>query len=185
MEGALLLALQAIRIEGLTQVMCVFYALGNQALLWVLVALVLFPFAEKRATSVLMLLAIVITLVVASLVLANVVARPRPASVVAGLSAVPGVSRRGFSFPCIPAAVSFAAALCMTKTLGHGWGMPSFALAAIISFSALYLGVSYLSDVVGGAVLGLLVAWVVTFIYQRVFGDVRRRRGRHNGKHSL
>ena len=44
------------------------------------------------------------------------------------------------------------------------WGLLPIAL--IVSFSRIYLGVHYLSDVVGGAVLGILIAFAV---YRFVF----------------
>lgn len=185
MEGTLLLALQAIRIDGLTQLICVFYALGNRALLWLFIAVIMFPFASKRATSVLVIISVVITSLLVSLLIANIVARPHPSDEVAGLMAVQGVSRSGFAFPSAIAATSFAAALCMGRTLGSGWGTSSFIMAVLVSFSTLYLGVNYPSDVVVGAVVGCVVAQVVTFTYQRVFGEVRRRGKRSNGKHSL
>jgi undecaprenyl-diphosphatase len=44
-----------------------------------------------------------------------------------------------------------------------------FAIAVLVSFSRLYLGVHYLSDLVGGAMLGVLFAWIVyRFLFLRL-----------------
>jgi undecaprenyl-diphosphatase len=61
------------------------------------------------------------------------------------------------SFPSGHAATSFACATLLAW-LTPLPGVPLFALAALIAFSRVYDGVHYPLDVVGGAVLGLLVA---------------------------
>ena len=48
-----------------------------------------------------------------------------------------------------------------------GWLM--FGVALLVSFSRLYLGVHYLSDLIGGALLGTLFAWLMyRFVFLRV-----------------
>lgn len=68
------------------------------------------------------------------------------------------------SFPSGHAATSFAAATVLTLAWPRWW--PAFLLLALaIGFSRVYVGVHYPLDVVGGAVLGILVAialrWLV------------------------
>lgn len=174
MDGAISLALQSVRFDGLTQLAGVFYALGNDALLWVILAVVFLPFAEKRACGVLMIISIVIAGVLVSLILSNIIGRARPSDAVVGLAAAHGISRAGYAFPCGIAATSFAASVCMGRTLGSAWGMPFFIVALLISVSPLYLGVNYTSDVIAGAVIGFAIGWIVTFIYHRSFGELRR-----------
>jgi membrane-associated phospholipid phosphatase len=60
------------------------------------------------------------------------------------------------SFPSAHASTSFAGA-CVYSRLGLP-GVPLYGLAGCLASSRLYLGVHYPSDVVGGAVLGSLVA---------------------------
>ena len=47
------------------------------------------------------------------------------------------------------------------KTLVFGW-------AALLSYSRLYLGAHYLSDVLGGAAVGALLAWAAATAYRRL-----------------
>ena len=71
-----------------------------------------------------------------------------------------GPSERTHSWPSGHAATAFAGAATLA------WLVPRFrllwyALAVLIAYSRLYNGVHYPTDVLSGAILGLLVAWVV------------------------
>ncbi len=62
-----------------------------------------------------------------------------------------------FSFPSGHATVSFACAAVLAHAVPRlAW--PLFVLAALISFSRIYVGVHYPFDVLAGAVLGLAIA---------------------------
>jgi decaprenylphosphoryl-5-phosphoribose phosphatase len=82
-----------------------------------------------------------------------VIRRPRPS--LPELPALTG-THTGLSFPSAHAATSFAGALCYSRL-----GVPRgrlYALAGALSFSRVYLGVHYPSDVLAGALLGTAVA---------------------------
>ncbi|MGN0072494.1 MAG: phosphatase PAP2 family protein [Coriobacteriales bacterium] len=155
MEGTVLLAFQAIRIGGLTELMALISALGNSALLWVVWALVLLIFQERRRCGAILIVTIVVTSI-ACILIGNAVARPHPGDMVTGLVPVMGVSHPGYSFPSLHAATGFAAFAVLWRS--RFWGMSSAALgfAVLESVSRLYLGVNYFTDVLAGAVLGLL-----------------------------
>jgi undecaprenyl-diphosphatase len=63
----------------------------------------------------------------------------------------------GDSFPSGHAATSFAGAALLSRFLPGRWPV-LFLLAVGIAFSRVYVGVHYPADVVGGAILGTLVA---------------------------
>lgn len=86
-------------------------------------------------------------------VLKLLVHRPRPQLV--GLPPLTSTASR-LGFPSAHASTSFAGALAYTR-LGLPAG-PLYALAAGLSWSRLYLGVHYPSDVLAGALLGTACA---------------------------
>jgi undecaprenyl-diphosphatase len=74
-----------------------------------------------------------------------------------------------YSFPSGHTATSFAAALVLARAVPErAWLF--YLLAAAIGFSRIYVGVHYPVDVLGGALLGLLVATALL----RLAGGLRR-----------
>jgi undecaprenyl-diphosphatase len=78
-----------------------------------------------------------------------------------------------YSFPSGHATVSFACAAVLALAVPR-LRVPLFALAALISFSRVYVGVHYPFDVLAGAVLGLLLGFGVA-IALRTLAAARRR----------
>ena len=63
------------------------------------------------------------------------------------------------SFPSNPAALSFALAFSVLQRQ-RGLGLGLLALATIWSFSRVFAGVFYVTDVAAGAAMGVIIAWV-------------------------
>jgi undecaprenyl-diphosphatase len=78
-----------------------------------------------------------------------------------------GPATSSSSFPSGHAATSFACATVLSVLVPR-WRVPFFALATLIAFSRLYNGVHYPTDVLAGALLGVLIALLL-------LGAVRRR----------
>jgi undecaprenyl-diphosphatase len=98
----------------------------------------------------------------------DAVARPRPCVALEGVRLLVACPP-SFSFPSSHAATSFAFILpyflLTRRFLAPGWLAFLLLLAAAIAFSRPYLGVHYPSDVLGGALLGSGVAWVMCHGY--------------------
>src|SRR5689334_1310773 len=85
-----------------------------------------------------------------------VVKRPRP--VLEGLPPLGGAPS-SLSFPSAHSTSSFAVATAMTRV--DAWGALAFVLAFALSLGRPYLGMHYPSDVLAGAVLGIVLGLIV------------------------
>ena len=96
-------------------------------------------------------------LVVLNVIMKNLFSRIRPYEVIDELTRiVPAPS--DFSFPSGHAGHSFAAAVVMMVMLPRKYGVPALVLAILISVSRLYVGVHYPTDVLGGCIIGTIMA---------------------------
>ena len=84
--------------------------------------------------------------------------RPRPYEVVEGLESVIGAVK-GSSFPSGHTTSSIAAGFVMLQNMKNHIGILLFSLAILISFSRLYLGVHYTTDVLMGVAVGICSAY--------------------------
>ena len=73
-----------------------------------------------------------------------------------------------FSFPSGHTGASFAAAAALEDS-NYRLRIPAWVLAVLIAFSRLYLYVHYPTDVLAGAMLGILTGWTATEMV-RLFG---------------
>lgn len=165
METTILLALQSMRVDGLTQLLALVSALGNQAFIWLLIGFVCLFISEKREEGVCIFLAVAVVFIVSEVGIEHLVARVRPCDAGIGVSAVMGVSHNGYSFPSGHTTSSFACATVIAAMSRSRKGaVAAVCFALLIAFSRLYLGVHYPTDVLGGigigAVCGALVVWV-------------------------
>jgi undecaprenyl-diphosphatase len=128
---------------------------GRLGLLWIALALVLC--AAYRRWGVLWLTVIAVALADwSAMALKALSDRQRPPERYAVPKALVPVPHDP-SFPSGHAATSFAAATMLTFAFPR-LAPALFVLAAAVAFSRVYVGVHYPLDVVGGAVLGTLVA---------------------------
>lgn len=145
--------------------------LGDGGMFWIILAVILLIWKRTRGAGGAAALALIIGALVTNVVLKNAVARIRPYEVVEGLTCI--IERQhDFSFPSGHTCASFAAAFALYQTLPKKWGAACLILAALISLSRLYVGVHYPSDVLGGAVIGILAGWAGAAIVERI----RRRK---------
>lgn len=128
-------------------------ALGDSGFIWVVICLVLLARKKTRRAGIFCGLALLIAYVSGELVIKNLIQRPRPFTLLPGVSLLippPG----SFSFPSGHTGSSFAGATAIFL-LDKKWGVPALALAALIAFSRLYLSVHYPTDLLAGALLGV------------------------------
>lgn len=169
LDGSILLFIQELlRNPVLTPIMKVITTLGNNGLIWILLTLLFLAVPKTRRVGYMLTAALLGTLIVNNIILKNLVARTRPYEVVEGLTYL--VKKpTDFSFPSGHAGCAFAAAGIMFRSLPKKYGVPSLVLAILISFSRLYVGVHYPSDVLFGVLSGILISYLAETIVEKYF----------------
>lgn len=148
--------------------------LGDKGILWICCSLVLFVFPKTRKTGAAMAVSLGLEALCCNVILKPFVARVRPCDVNPAIQLlIP--HPEGYSFPSGHTGASFAAASALAFG-GSRWGLPAFVLAALIGFSRLYLYVHYPTDVMAGALLGIMLGWLGNALTGMIAGKLCRKR---------
>jgi undecaprenyl-diphosphatase len=121
---------------------------------------VLVLWRERKAGLVLLVfvgLTLAITDPLSSRVLKEWIGRIRPCQILSGVRLLTECNT-SYSFPSSHAVNIFAAAYFLSQPFKKLAPL-FFAIAAVVAYSRIYIGIHYPLDVIGGAAIGLLVAW--------------------------
>ena len=143
--------------------------LGEGGAVWLLLALGLILFGKKsgwRSTGWAMVLAMLAGLLIGELALKNIICRPRPFEYISSGMRLLIPFPAGYSFPSGHSCSSFAAAVVIFRR-DKRWGGVALVLAGLIAFSRVFLFVHFPSDVLAGALLGVLCVLGGVALYQR------------------
>lgn len=172
MELRFLDFLQTIHTPLLDKILAFITSLGNAGIVWIVLVVVLLILPKTRKTGIIVAAALLMDLVLCNLILKNLVARVRPYDINTAI-AILIKKPLDFSFPSGHTAASFAAmtALFLAK-MKKAW-IAALVLAVLIAFSRLYFYVHYPTDVLGGAVVGILSGIIGYAVVEKI--DKRRR----------
>lgn len=133
-------------------------------LLWFII---LFKGGKYRiAMAVSMILLITITDQVSSSLLKNLIERVRPCNALPDVHLLAGCTG-SFSFPSSHAVNNFAAAMFFGYFYRHlRWIL--FSVATIVALSRIFVGVHYPSDVIGGAMIGIILGYICIKICEMI-----------------
>lgn len=148
--------------------------LGEGGIFWIAVAVILLFFKKTRRSGICIGASLLIGVIVGNGIIKNVIARPRPYDAIAGIESV--VSHLSdYSFPSGHSLCCFeaATALAMNRTK---WAIPAYVGAVLVAVSRLFLFVHYPTDVICGALLGVLFGVLGSLaagaIYDRVCANI-------------
>lgn len=141
-------------------------SLGNAGIIWVFIGVVLLASKKSRRIGATMLISLVLCLIIGNLALKPLVARLRPFAINEDIKLlIP--PPQDFSFPSGHTMSSFAGATVLYKHY-HKTGIAALIMAALISFSRLYLYVHFPSDVLVGLVIGVLLGLVSVTLSNKI-----------------
>lgn len=165
LDGNILLWIQEfVRNDLLTPIFIFITKLGDAGAIWIILSVVLLFFKKTRKAGFLSLLALLGAYLIDNVLLKNIIARTRPYEVVDGLKIL--IEKQvDFSFPSGHTGSSFASAIILYKELPKKYGVPLVIFAILMGLSRLYVGVHYPSDVICGAIIGILIAIIIRKLY--------------------
>ncbi len=125
------------------------------AALWLVLAFVMTCSERYRRMGVAVVVSLAVTLIVVDILVKPYVGRVRPFEVTDFPLIVPAPT--SFSFPSGHTAYAFAAATCIAY-YNRKWGIMALVFAAIVGLSRMYLYVHWPTDVLAGAIVGMVIA---------------------------
>lgn len=158
-ERFLLFLQESVRNPVLDRVMQFVTSLGDAGFLAILVCIVLLCIKKYRRAGAAAALSLSLDFLVVNLILKNLVARIRPYDMLEELLLI---TKRpsDLSFPSGHAGACFAVASVLFLCLPRRLGIPALVTAGLISFSRLYVGAHYPTDVLGGMLVGCVTGWI-------------------------
>lgn len=139
------------------KIMVFITTLGNAGAIWIVLTLLMLCSKKYRRTGIMLGAGLVVCLIVGNLILKPLIARPRPFLVKEGIRLIINAPR-DFSFPSGHTLSSVICAVILF--LRHrNMGIYALILAVVIAFSRLYLYVHFPSDVLFGAIIGVIIAF--------------------------
>ena len=153
---------------ALDKTMILFSKAGTFGTVWWLICLPFLIYREWRPTGINFVLGLCIAHLMGQIILKNIVKRSRPCHRLDDDDLI--VDRpRYYSFPSGHTAASFAFVGVALLRCSLITVLPLLVLASLISFSRVYLRVHYLTDVIAGALLGLICGVCSVALFNAVF----------------
>lgn len=176
MEGQILLWIQEyVRQDWLTPVMQVITRFGDGGIFWIGFCILLLCLPRSRKTGLAASLSLALNGLITNVWLKNAVGRIRPYVRFPELTVLTTIPV-DTSFPSGHTAASFAVAAGVYMAGWKKTGVVLYIAAALIGFSRLYLGVHFPTDVLGGAIVGILCAWVMRKAMEYAAKTKKRRK---------
>lgn len=178
LDGNVFRAMHGIANGFLTFVARVYSVIGDKGIIFILAAIVLMCFAKTRRIGVCMLGAVGLGAIITNLTLKVLIARPRPyvtsEEFASFWHAVGSYGENDLSFPSghMTAITAAATAFFLTGNKKYSW--VGYVCALFMGFCRIYLIAHYFTDVVCGAIVGLIAGTVAFFITKGIFALLKK-----------
>ncbi len=138
--------------------------MGEYGFIWIASAVTMLFVKQYRRTGIIVLISLAAAFVAGDIIIKNWVCRMRP-FYFREIDLI--ISRpSGYSFPSGHTITAFAASVSIMYG-NKKFGVPAVVLASLTALSRLYLYVHFPSDVVCGAVFGIVIAVLVNWISEK------------------
>ena len=164
-EFDILYAIQSIRTPFLDKLMAFLSTIGNAGALWIVIGVVLCVSKKYRRGGMQMLSAELLSFIVGNLIIKNMVDRLRPCQIDETVSLIVKIPFDS-SFPSGHTLNGITAAVTL-MFIDKRMGIPALVLAVLIAFSRMYNFMHFPTDVLAGAVLGVVSAVFVNYLFNR------------------
>lgn len=169
---------QSIQSNFLTAIMTTITTLGDEGIIFIALGIVLLCTKKYRKAGLTVLIALIVMMVLNNLILKDLIARPRPFNLDPEQYAwwhevykYPYFNIHqpsSYSFPSGHTSSAFAAAIAVLW-YDRKIGIPTTIFAALMGFSRIYVEVHYCTDVIGGAIVGIIYALIAVLIAKYLF----------------
>lgn len=140
--------------ELFNKVMIFFTILGDNGMIWIAVALILFLNRKYRKIGVFSIVSLIICALAVNVILKPLIHRPRPFSELADITLLIKAPK-DYSFPSGHTAASFVMVYIFFRHIKK-YFIPVLITGILIAFSRMYLTVHFPSDILVGLIIGLL-----------------------------
>lgn len=164
-ELNILNAIQNMRFVPLDKFMVTISSAGNLSLIWIAFIFIFLAAKELKDQGKIMVIAFILNIILVNILVKNLVARPRPYDV-ANFTDLLVHKLSDNSFPSGHTSYAFTFAAIVTL-LNKNKALKIFTdvLAVLMAFSRLYLYVHFPTDVLAGAIFGILIGILSIKIY--------------------
>ena len=139
--------------ELFNRIMIFFTILGDNGMVWIAVALILFLNRKYRKIGVFSIVSLIICALAVNVILKPLIHRPRPFSELADITLLIKAPK-DYSFPSGHTAASFVMVYIFFRHIKK-YFIPVLITGILIAFSRMYLSVHFPSDIIAGIIIGI------------------------------
>ena len=140
--------------ELFNKIMIFFTILGDNGIIWIAIALILFLKRKYRKIGLFSIISLIICALAVNVILKPLIHRPRPFSELADITLLIKAPK-DYSFPSGHTAASFVMVYIFFRHIKK-YFIPVLITGILIAFSRMYLTVHFPSDILVGLIIGLL-----------------------------